>query len=86
VNLSYFTIIFLFNLGILITVCRQIFKLRRVGGTHAKMPVWKDAGTVLGLMSLMGTTWGLAFFSIGFTNYVILYLFCIFNSMQGMFS
>lgn len=86
VNLSYFTIIFLFNLGILITVSRQIFKLRRVGNRNGKMPIWKDVGTVLGLMCLLGTTWGLAFFSSGYTNYVILYLFCILNSMQGMFS
>ncbi|XP_077058209.1 adhesion G-protein coupled receptor G5 [Siphateles boraxobius] len=85
VNLSYFTVIFLFNLGILITVSRQIFKLRQVGKSHGKMPVWKDAGTVLGLMSLMGTTWGLAFFGSGYTNYVILYLFCILNSMQGFY-
>ncbi|CAM4531729.1 unnamed protein product [Leuciscus chuanchicus] len=85
VNLSYFTVIFLFNLGILITVSRQIFKLRRVGNRNGKMPVWKDAGTVLGLMCLLGTTWGLAFFSSGYTNYVILYLFCILNSMQGFY-
>ncbi|KAK7169782.1 hypothetical protein R3I94_000122 [Phoxinus phoxinus] len=85
VNLSYFTVIFLFNLGILITVSRQIFKMRHVGNRNTKMPVWKDAGTVLGLMSLMGTTWGLVFFSSGYTNYVILYLFCILNSLQGFY-
>ncbi|RXN17631.1 adhesion G -coupled receptor G3-like protein [Labeo rohita] len=69
--------------GILITVSRQIFKLRHMGNRHDKMPVWKDAGTVMGLMCLLGTTWGLAFFSSGYTNYPILYLFCILNTMQG---
>ncbi|KAL0187929.1 hypothetical protein M9458_015028, partial [Cirrhinus mrigala] len=53
-----------------------------MGNRHDKMPVWKDAGTVLGLMCLLGTTWGLAFFSSGYTNYLILYLFCILNTMQ----
>uniref|UniRef100_A0A8C1LQA9 Uncharacterized protein n=1 Tax=Cyprinus carpio TaxID=7962 RepID=A0A8C1LQA9_CYPCA len=85
VNISYFSIIFMFNLAILITVSRQIFKLRRVGNRHDKMPVWKDAGTVLGLMCLVGTTWGLAFFSSGYNNYPILYLFCILNTMQGFY-
>uniref|UniRef100_A0A9J7ZMZ4 Uncharacterized protein n=3 Tax=Cyprinus carpio TaxID=7962 RepID=A0A9J7ZMZ4_CYPCA len=85
VNISYFSIIFLFNLGILVTVSRQIFKLRHVGNKHNKTPVWKDAGTVLGLMCLQGTTWGLIFFSFGYINYPILYLFCILNSMQGFY-
>ncbi|KAK2914296.1 hypothetical protein Q8A67_002695 [Cirrhinus molitorella] len=83
VNIFYFSIIFLFNLGILITVSRQIFKLRHVGSRHEKMHVWKDTGTVLGLMCLLGTTWGLAFLSSGYTNYTILYLFCILNTTQG---
>ncbi|XP_067304495.1 adhesion G-protein coupled receptor G5 [Pseudorasbora parva] len=85
VNLSYFTVVFLFNLGILITVSRQIFKLRNVGRSHGKMPAWKDAGTVVGLMCLLGTTWGLAFFTAGYTNYPILYLFCILNTLQGFY-
>ncbi|XP_026071635.1 adhesion G-protein coupled receptor G6-like [Carassius auratus] len=85
VNISYFSIIFMFNLGILVTVSRQIFKLRRVGRRHNKMPIWKDTGTVLGLMCLQGTTWGLIFFSSGYINYPILYLFCILNSMQGFY-
>ncbi|XP_073763561.1 adhesion G-protein coupled receptor G5 isoform X2 [Danio rerio] len=85
VTLSYFSIVFLFNLGILITVSRQILKLHRTSRKYEKMPVWKDAGTVLGLMCLLGTTWGLAFFTSGHTIYPILYLFCIFNSMQGFY-
>ncbi|TRY95084.1 hypothetical protein DNTS_004180 [Danionella cerebrum] len=83
VNLVYFTVIFLLNLGILITVTTQIFQLKRTRSKNGKLPVWKDAVTVLGLMCILGTTWGLAFFSSGKTVYPILYLFCIFNSMQG---
>ncbi|XP_016330821.1 adhesion G-protein coupled receptor G2-like [Sinocyclocheilus anshuiensis] len=85
VNIFYFSIVFLFNLAILITVSRQILRLRHVGNRHDKMQVWKDAGTVLGLMCLVGTTWGLAFFSYGYINYPILYLFCILNTMQGFY-
>ncbi|XP_026124509.1 uncharacterized protein LOC113106624 [Carassius auratus] len=82
VNLSYFTIIFVFNTVVLITVSRQIFKLKKLDNKHKKIPV-KDFSTVLGLMCLMGTSWGLVFFGSGYTSYPILYIFCISNTMQG---
>ncbi|XP_067303915.1 adhesion G-protein coupled receptor G2-like [Pseudorasbora parva] len=83
VNLSYFTVVFLFNLMVLLTVSRQIFKLKQVDlKKQKKIPV-KDAGTVLGLMCLLGITWGLVFLGSGYINYPILYLFCIFNTLQG---
>ncbi|XP_016126937.1 adhesion G-protein coupled receptor G2-like [Sinocyclocheilus grahami] len=82
VNLSYFTLVFVFNTIILITVSRQIFKLKKVNNKHKKIPV-KDASTVLGLMCLLGTSWGLVFLSSGYTSYTILYIFCISNTMQG---
>ncbi len=85
VNLSYFTIVFLFNTMVLITVSRQIFKLKKVDNKHKKVPV-KDASTVLGLMCLLGTSWGLVFLSSGYTSYPILYIFCISNTMQGRFT
>jgi len=85
VNLSYFTVIFIFNLLVLLKVSRQIFKLKQVEKNNHKIPV-KDAGTVLGLMCLLGTTWGLVFFGFGYTNYVVLYLFCISNTTQGRFT
>ncbi|XP_030017097.1 adhesion G-protein coupled receptor G5-like isoform X2 [Sphaeramia orbicularis] len=45
----------------------------------------KSGLTVMGITFLMGTTWGLAFLGSGYTNYFILYLFCILNSSQGFF-
>ncbi|XP_050960732.1 adhesion G-protein coupled receptor G2 isoform X1 [Labeo rohita] len=82
VNLCYFTIVFLFNTIVLITVSRQIFKLKKVDNKHKKIPV-KDASTVLGFMCLLGTSWGLVFLGSGYTSYPILYVFCISNTMQG---
>ncbi|KAI2644057.1 Adhesion G-protein coupled receptor G6 [Labeo rohita] len=84
VNLCYFTIVFLFNTIVLITVSRQIFKLKKVDNKHKKIPV-KDASTVLGFMCLLGTSWGLVFLGSGYTSYPILYVFCISNTMQGRF-
>lgn len=83
VNMSYFALIFLFNTGILITVSFKIFMLRKADNKTKTVNVCKNVSTVLGLMCLLGTTWGLAFFTSGYTNYPILYLFCILNSMQG---
>ncbi|KAL1270678.1 hypothetical protein QQF64_029694 [Cirrhinus molitorella] len=84
VNLCYFTIVFLFNAIVLITVSRQIFMLKKVENKHQKVPV-KDISTVLGLMCLLGTSWGLVFLGSGYTSYPILYIFCISNTMQGFF-
>ncbi|KAI3377619.1 hypothetical protein L3Q82_008775, partial [Scortum barcoo] len=101
-NLVYFTIIFIFNSGILIAVASSICKTKQVFRNNsrleagAKGETWREAGrfsescrsglTVLGLTCLMGTTWGLAFLGSGYVNYPILYLFCILNSTQGVLS
>ncbi|XP_065117634.1 adhesion G-protein coupled receptor G5-like [Paramisgurnus dabryanus] len=84
INISYLILVFLFSTGILITVSRKICMMRKVDKRHKVAPC-KDVLTVLGLMCLLGTTWGLAFFTIGYTNYPILYLFCICNSTQGFY-
>ncbi|XP_072517252.1 adhesion G protein-coupled receptor G3 [Salminus brasiliensis] len=85
VNLTYFTFTFLVNIAILSTVTCQICKLRHLGPKTSILPSCKDIGTVLGLSCLLGITWGLAFLTSGFTNYIILYLFCICNTLQGLF-
>ncbi|KAJ0001931.1 hypothetical protein NQD34_001727 [Periophthalmus magnuspinnatus] len=93
-NLVYFTLIFVFNSGILTAVASSICKMKQVF-RNVKDKKWKDPSrfnescksgfTVLGLTCLMGTTWGLAFLGSGYVNYPVLYLFCIFNSTQGFF-
>lgn len=98
-NLVYFTLIFIFNSGILMAVGSSICKIKQAfkstsnlgtvtGQTSGKIPERSSAScksglTLLGLTCLMGTTWGLAFLGSGYINYPILYLFCILNSTQG---
>ncbi|XP_053280552.1 adhesion G-protein coupled receptor G5 isoform X1 [Pleuronectes platessa] len=90
-NLAYFTLTFIFNSGILITVASRICKLQprlgtKTGGNAGRDPdTCKNGFTVMGLTCLLGTTWGLAFLGSGYVNYPILYLFCILNSTQGFF-
>lgn len=91
-NLVYFTLIFIFNSGILMAVGSSICRMN----TLVKRSAGKSQGdvdrfnascrsglTLLGLTCLLGTTWGLAFLGSGYVNYPILYLFCILNSLQG---
>ncbi|XP_064779444.1 adhesion G-protein coupled receptor G5-like isoform X1 [Oncorhynchus masou masou] len=87
-NVAYFTLIFVFNSGILLTVTTRICQLQCYSskGKPGKASLaWKDICTVLGLTCLLGITWGLAFLSYGYVNLPILYLFSIFNSLQGFF-
>ncbi|XP_037650610.1 adhesion G protein-coupled receptor G3 [Sebastes umbrosus] len=100
-NLVYFTLIFVFNSGILMVVASNICKMKQVFRSNTKLGAEADGKTprdserfnetcrsgltVMGLTCLMGTTWGLAFLGSGYVNYPILYLFCILNSTQGFF-
>ncbi|XP_036951581.1 adhesion G-protein coupled receptor G2 [Acanthopagrus latus] len=100
-TLVYFTLIFIFNTGILMTVASSICKMKQAfrsnsnlggkaeGKTRGDPQRFRESCrsglTMLGLTCLMGTTWGLAFLGSGYVNYPILYLFCILNSTQGFF-
>ncbi|XP_017334309.1 adhesion G-protein coupled receptor G2 [Ictalurus punctatus] len=84
-NITYFCLMYLFNTCVLLAATQQIFKRRCLDVQDSKRPSYKDICTVLGLTVLLGMTWGLAFFTSGYTNYPILYLFCICNSLQGLF-
>ncbi|KAM9460748.1 adhesion G-protein coupled receptor G5-like isoform 1-T1 [Clarias gariepinus] len=84
-NITYFSLMFLFNVCVLVAVIKQIVKLQSLNVRGSKLPSRKNICTVLGLTLLLGMTWGLAFFTTGYTNYPVLYLFCTCNSLQGLF-
>ena len=77
-TLCYAGLILLFNTLVLGRVVMILRRIRR-----QKEQARKDWVTVLGLTSLLGTTWGLAFFSFGVFLVPQLYLFTILNSLQG---
>uniref|UniRef100_A0A8D0F1H6 Adhesion G protein-coupled receptor G5 n=1 Tax=Strix occidentalis caurina TaxID=311401 RepID=A0A8D0F1H6_STROC len=79
-TLCYAGLILLFNTLVLGSV---VMILRRI--QQQKRQARKDWVTVLGLTCLLGTTWGLAFFSFGVFLVPQLYLFTILNSLQGLF-
>ncbi|KAM9625783.1 adhesion G-protein coupled receptor G5 isoform 2-T2 [Morphnus guianensis] len=77
-TLCYAGLILLFNMLVLGRVVMILRSIRRQKGQARK-----DWATVLGLTCLLGTTWGLAFFSFGIFLVPQLYLFTILNSLQG---
>ncbi|KAJ1082047.1 hypothetical protein NDU88_002217, partial [Pleurodeles waltl] len=79
-NLAYAGLILIFNTVILIIVAKKIQNLQAEKGRACR-----DTLTVLGLSCLLGTTWGLAYFSFGTFLVPQLYAFSILNSLQGFF-
>nr|XP_013032036.2 adhesion G-protein coupled receptor G5 isoform X2 [Anser cygnoides] len=80
VTLCYAGLILLFNMLMLVAVVAMLRRIQRQKGQARRH--W---ATVLGLTCLLGTTWGLAFFSFGVFLIPQLYLFTILNSLQGLF-
>lgn len=83
---AYFCIIFVFNLVIFVVVLVQLCRIKRQNPhnvTHRS--TLQDARSVAGITILLGLTWGFAFFAWGPLNLPFMYLFAIFNSLQGRF-
>lgn len=83
---AYLIVVLLFNSTIFVIVITTMLKLRSVTSPQGKRQSRNITCSVLGLTCILGLTWGMGFFSMGYTNYVILYIFTILNSLQGKFS
>ncbi|XP_075052633.1 adhesion G-protein coupled receptor G2 isoform X2 [Mixophyes fleayi] len=83
---GYFGLIFLLNVSmfvvVLIQLCR-IKKQKQLG--YQRKTTLQDLRSVAGITFLLGITWGLGFFSFGPGKVAIMYLFTIFNTLQGFF-
>uniref|UniRef100_A0AAZ3PJJ8 G-protein coupled receptors family 2 profile 2 domain-containing protein n=2 Tax=Oncorhynchus tshawytscha TaxID=74940 RepID=A0AAZ3PJJ8_ONCTS len=82
---AYLIVVLLFNSTIFAIVITTMLKLRSVTSPQGKRQSRNITCSVLGLTCILGLTWGVGFFSMGYTNYVILYIFTILNSLQGFF-
>ena len=81
---AYFCVIFLFNSIMFVVVMVQLSRILRQNphsGQHRS--TLQDARRVAGVTVLLGLTWGFAFFSWGPVNLAFMYLFTIFNTLQG---
>lgn len=80
-NMGLFSLVFLFNTAMLVTMVVQILRLR----PHTQK--WPHVLTLLGLSLVLGLPWALVFFSFasGTFQLVVLYLFSIITSFQGRY-
>lgn len=81
---AYFCVIFLFNFIIFIVVLVQLRRIRKQNPHNTvHRTTLQDIRSVVGITLLLGLTWGFAFFAWGPVNLAFMYLFAIFNSLQG---
>ncbi|XP_060764513.1 adhesion G-protein coupled receptor G2 isoform X2 [Neoarius graeffei] len=83
---AYFCVVFLLNLSMFIVVMVQLCRIKRQNPHNLQhRSVLQDLRSVAGLTVLLGLTWGFAFFAWDAVNLPFMYLFAIFNSLQGFF-
>ncbi|XP_035380665.1 adhesion G-protein coupled receptor G6 isoform X3 [Electrophorus electricus] len=82
----YFSVIFLMNVAMFIVVMMQICgRSGKRSNRTLRDEVLRNLRSVVSLTFLLGLTWGFAFFAWGPVNLAFIYLFSIFNSLQGLF-
>ncbi|XP_018412715.1 PREDICTED: G-protein coupled receptor 126 [Nanorana parkeri] len=83
---AYFAIIFLMNVAMFIVVMVQICgRNGKRTNRSIREELLRNMRSVVSLTFLLGMTWGFAFFAWGEVTVAFLYLFTIFNSLQGLF-
>ncbi|XP_048345516.1 adhesion G-protein coupled receptor G6 isoform X2 [Sphaerodactylus townsendi] len=83
---GYFGIMFLMNIAMFVVVMMQICgRNGKRSNRTIQEDILRNLRSVVSLTFLLGMTWGFAFFAWGPLNLPFVYLFCIFNSLQGLF-
>ncbi|XP_052423466.1 uncharacterized protein LOC127966494 [Carassius gibelio] len=83
---AYFCLVFLLNFTMFIVVLIQLCRIKRQNPHNVQnRSGWQEMRSVAGLTVLLGLTWGFAFFAWGPVNLAFMYLFAIFNTLQGFF-
>lgn len=83
---GYFSVIFLMNVAMFIVVMIQICgRNGKRSNRTLREEILRNLRSVVSLTFLLGMTWGFAFFAWGPVSLAFMYLFSIFNSLQGWF-
>lgn len=82
---AFVLLILLCNVSVFIVVLVQIRQMRVNKRSANSRSSLHDLRAVASLTVLLGLTWALAFFSFGPARLALLYLFSIFNSLQGKY-
>ncbi|KAF5926458.1 hypothetical protein HPG69_013763 [Diceros bicornis minor] len=81
---GYFGVVFFLNVAMFIVVMVQICgRNGKRSSRSLREEVLRNLRSVVSLTFLLGMTWGFAFFAWGPLNVPFMYLFSIFNSLQG---
>lgn len=80
---AYFCLIFLMNLSMFCTVLAQLNSMNSQSQRTRRKIILRDLKGPTSLTFLLGLTWGFAFFAWGPVRIFFLYLFAIFNTLQG---
>lgn len=81
---AYFCLVFLLNFTMFIVVLIQLCRIKQQNPHNVQnRSGWQEIRSVAGLSMLLGLTWGFAFFAWGPVNLAFMYLFAIFNTLQG---
>ncbi|KAM3860373.1 adhesion G-protein coupled receptor G2 [Diretmus argenteus] len=84
---AYFILIFALSLLVFIVVLVQLARIKRQNPQNQspQRGLMTDLRSITGLIILLGLTWGFALFAWGPLYLPFVYLFSIFNSLQGFF-
>ncbi|XP_028911629.1 adhesion G-protein coupled receptor G6 isoform X1 [Ornithorhynchus anatinus] len=83
---GYFGVMFLLNIAMFIVVMVQICgRNGKRSNRTLREEILRNLRSAISLTFLLGMTWGFAFFAWGPLNIPFMYLFSIFNSLQGLF-
>ncbi|XP_067455735.1 adhesion G-protein coupled receptor G6 [Thunnus thynnus] len=82
---AFVLLILLCNVSVFIVVLIQIRQMRANKPSANSRSTLNDLRAVASLTVLLGLTWSMGFFSFGPARVVLMYLFSIFNTLQGFF-
>ncbi|KAM9332658.1 uncharacterized protein adgrg2a [Pholidichthys leucotaenia] len=84
---AYFLLIFILCVIVFIVVMVQLYRIKKQNPQNQSpnRSVMTDMRSIAGLVILLGLTWGFALFAWGPLYLPFIYLFSIFNSLQGFF-
>ncbi|XP_067107341.1 adhesion G-protein coupled receptor G4 isoform X2 [Osmerus mordax] len=84
---AYFLLVFVLSVVVFIVVMVQLARVKKQNPQNVapNRGLMSDLRSIAGLIILLGLTWGFALFAWGDLYLPFIYLFTIFNSLQGFF-
>ncbi|XP_057676289.1 adhesion G-protein coupled receptor G6-like isoform X1 [Corythoichthys intestinalis] len=82
---TYAVLVFLFNIAVFVVVLIQIRHMKANNPVGTRGGLMHDLKGVATLTLLLGLTWTIGFFTWGPARVVLLYIFSLVNSLQGIF-